>query len=266
MKYIIIKYFPSNKIDYLSYFFFNFFFSLIFIVNIPYLNSFLFDSDKSSYTLLIPKVDQSFEENKDLIFSQLSINDRIISVNKVEKNLILKELNKKLDVGLIPDELIPEAFEIIIKKNNFLDIKKENLKIKEIIKDAEIIETTKKDYKEGIKGFLIIISSIIFFLIFLAILQINCIKNIKPFLIKSRIFGAKDRDIIFNISLGYSLLQFLGVLFGYSLIYLLDSKYKALSLVLFKNIEAIVIFILMQNIICVLSLGYNLNRKLRKVL
>ena len=34
--------------------------------------------------------DESFEENKDLIFSQLSINESIISVKKIEKNYFRK--------------------------------------------------------------------------------------------------------------------------------------------------------------------------------
>ena len=266
MKYIIIKFFPSNKIDYLSHYFFNFFFALVFIINIPFLNSLLFFSNKPTYILLIPTLDESFEENKDLIFSRLSVNEKIISIKKIEKKFILEKLNKKLDAELIMEDLIPEAFEILIKKNYYLDVKKENKNITEIIKGAEIIETIIKDKHEPLKSFLIIIASIIFFLGFLAILQTNYLKKIKLFLIKCRVFGAKDRDIVFNISLGYFLFQLLGILSGYFSIYLLATQDKGISLLFLKNIEAILIFNLIQNISCVLSLVYNLKYQLRKVL
>ena len=79
-------------------------------------------------------------------------------------------------------------------------------------------------------------------------------------------FGAKDRDIVFNISLGYFLFQLLGILSGYFSIYLLATQDKGISLLFLKNIEAILIFNLIQNISCVLSLVYNLKYQLRKVL
>ena len=102
MKYIIIKFFPSAKIDYVSHYFFNFLFSLIFIINIPYIDNLLFFKDKPVYTLLIPFTEESYEENKDLIFSRLSINDRIISVKKIEKKVILEKLSKKIESELVP--------------------------------------------------------------------------------------------------------------------------------------------------------------------
>ena len=95
---------------------------------------------------------------------------------------------------------------------------------------------------------------------------INYVSKIKLFLIKCRVFGAKDRDIVFNISLGYFLFQLLGILSGYFSIYFFTPQDKGISLLLFKNIEAILIFNLIQNISCVLSLGYNLKYQLRKVL
>ena len=65
MRYILIKFFPSDKIDYISHYFLNFFFSIIFILNIPHLNILFFAENKPSYTLLIPMTEDSFEENKD---------------------------------------------------------------------------------------------------------------------------------------------------------------------------------------------------------
>ena len=69
IKHIGIKYFPSNFLDYLGHYFINFIFSLIFIINIPFLNNTLFNNYKSSYILLIPKITYNYEEKKDLIKS-----------------------------------------------------------------------------------------------------------------------------------------------------------------------------------------------------
>ncbi len=266
MKYIIIKFFPSAKIDYISHYFFNFLFSLIFITNIPYLDNLLFFRDKPVYTLLIPFTEESYEENKDLIFSRLSVNDRIISVKKIEKKVILEKLNKKIESESILEDFIPEAFEIVIKKNNYLDINKENKNIKEIIKGSEIIEKTTMDQNTKFFSFFSVFISTIFFMTLLSILQINYIKKIKTFLIKSRIYGGRDWDIIFNVSSGYFLFQALGVLSSYFLIYILETEYKILNFSIIGNIGTIIILALIQNIICTLSLGYYLKSQLRKVL
>ncbi len=266
MRYIITKFFPSDKIDYTSHYFFNFLFALIFAINIPYLNSLLFFSNKPIYTLLIPITGETYEESKDLIFSRLSVNDRIISVKKIEKKVILEKLNKKLDTELLAEDLIPEAFEIIIKKNNYLDIKKENKNIQEIIKGSEILKKNTKDKNSVLVSLVSLTTSIMFFLILLSILQINYIKKIKAFIIKFRICGAKDIDIIFNISLGYFLFQFLGILSGYFLIYSLETKYKILHFFIINNIGTTIIFIFVQNIICTLILVYFLKSQIRKVL
>ena len=39
-----------------------------------------------------------------------------MSVRKIEKKIILDKLYKKIDPGILEEDLIPEAFEIIIKK------------------------------------------------------------------------------------------------------------------------------------------------------
>ena len=81
--------------------------------------------------------EESFEENKDLIFSKLSINEIILSVKKIDKKIILEKLNKRLNTEVFDEELIPETFEIIIKKNKLLDIEKENKNLKEIIEGRD---------------------------------------------------------------------------------------------------------------------------------
>ena len=162
--------------------------------------------------------------------------------------------------------LIPETFEIIIKKNKLLDIKKENKNLKEIIEGAEIIERNIKDNTVVFKSFLHLFFFIIFFLIFLSILQMHYIKNIKLFLIKSRIYGAKDSALIFNISLGYFIFQTLGILSSYFCIYILEKIYAMPSFYFFINIEKIITFNLIQNIICILCFYYILKVQLGKVM
>ena len=105
-----------------------------------------------------------------------------------------------------------------------------------------------------------------FFFIFLFILQKHYIKHIKLFLLKSRIYGAKDRNLIFNVSLGYFVFQTLGILTGYFCIYILENIYILPALYFFNNIEKIITFNLIQNIICILSLYYSLKTQLRKVM
>ena len=266
MRHILIKIFPSDKVDYISHYFLNFFFSMIFIINIPHITIILLAESKPAYTLLIPTTEESFEENKDLIFSKLSINASILSVKKIEKKHILEKINKRLNIDLVDEDIIPEAFQIITKKNKRLDIKKENKNIKEIIEGAEILESKIKDKKVILKSFLLLLFSIIFFFIFLFIFQKHYIKHIKLFLFKSRIYGAKDSNLIFNVSLGYFVFQTLGILTAYFCIYILETIYILPTLYFLNNIEKIITFILIQNVICILSIYYSLKIQLGKVM
>ena len=140
IKYTIIKCFPSSALDYLSFFFFNLLFTLLFVLNIPYLNKIAFEENNNPYILIIPKVDSSFEEKKDLIFSGLSLNPDIISVNKVEQRILVKNLRERLNLNSIDEDLIPEVFEIIIKKNKYLQLEKENKKLENILEKAKIMK------------------------------------------------------------------------------------------------------------------------------
>ena len=53
--------------------------------------------------MLIPKTEESFEENKDLIFSKLSINESIIISKKNRKKIILEKINKRLNIDFIDE-------------------------------------------------------------------------------------------------------------------------------------------------------------------
>ena len=82
MRYIKIRFFPADKIDYTSHYFLIFIFYNIYHKYIAHEIRLFKSNNKPVYTLLIPNTDGTFEENKDLNFSRLSINDRIISVKK----------------------------------------------------------------------------------------------------------------------------------------------------------------------------------------
>ena len=265
IKHIGIKYFPSNLLDYLGHCFFNFFFSLVFIINIPFLNNILYSNYKTSYILLIPKITNSYEEKKDLIFSRLSLNTNIISVTEIEKKILKEKLNKKIDLELIQEDLIPEVFEITLKKNKILELESENEKLGSFLKGAEILEKEIDYDASNLINYLFLGISLFLFVAISIILQIDYVKKIKIFIEKSRMFGGKDGDLIYNISIGYLLFQFLGVFFGYFFIYFFENNYKTSSFFLIEYLETFIIFILIQNIISFLNLFLILRYSLRKV-
>ena len=265
IKHIGIKYFPSNLLDYLGHCFFNFFFSLVFIVNIPFLNNILFSTNKTSYILLIPKTTNGYEEKKDLIFSRLSLNTNIVSVAEIEKKIIKEKLNKKINLEPIEEDLIPDVFEITLKKNKSLELESENKKIENFLKGAKILEKKIDKNVSSLINYLFLGTTMFLFISISIILQIDYVKKIKIFIEKSRMFGARDGDVIYNISIGYLLFQFLGVLSGYFFIYFFENNYRTSSFFLIEYLETFVIFILIQNIIGFLNLFLVLRNSLRKV-
>ena len=265
IKHIGIKYFPSNLLDYLGHCFFNFFFSLVFIINIPFLNNILFSTNKTSYILLIPKITNSYEEKKDLIFSRLSLNTNIVSVTEIEKKILKKKLNKKINLESIEEDLIPDVFEITLKKNKSLELESENKKIGSLLKGAEILKKKIDKNTSSLINYLFLGIALFLFISISFILQIDYVKKIKIFIEKSRMFGARDGGLIYNISTGYLLFQFLGVFFGYFFIYFFENNYKTSSFFLIEYLETFIIFILIQNIIGFLNLLLILRHSLRKV-
>ncbi len=264
IKHTGIKFFPSNLLDYLGLCFFNFFFSLVFIINIPFLNNILFSTYKTSYILLIPKITNSYEEKKDLIFSRLSLNTNIISVTEIEKKILKEKLNKKINIELIEEDLIPDVFEITLKKNKSLELESENKKLNSFLKGTEILERKIDNNTSNLINYLFLGISLFLFVAISVILQIDYVDKIKIFIEKSRMFGAKDGDLIYNISIGYLLFQFLGVFLGYFLIYFFENNYKTSSFLLIEYLKTFIIFILIQNVIGFLNLILILRHSLRK--
>ncbi len=266
VKYTIIKCFPSSTLDYLSFFFFNLLFSLLFVLNIPYLNKIAFEENNNPYILIIPKVDSSFEEKKDLIFSGLSLNPDIISVNKVEQRILEKKLREGLNLNAIDEDLIPEVFEIIIKKNKYLQLEKENEKLENILEKAKIIEKKTDSINLKNQSLLFLFFLVLIFLTLLIILQRGYIKKIKNFLEQGRIFGAKDYNLIFNITSGYIFFQFISVFSGYSLVYFLEKSLGSKNLISADHLMIIVILLCVQNLLGLLSMVLLLKYSLRKIL
>ena len=110
MNYFKTKYFPSIILDYIYFLTNNMFFlnilliQVFFIINLKKENSF-----KIETYLIIPKISQDFEEKRDLIFNSLSLNKKILSVNKIDEKEVKKNLASILKNTGIDDTLIPEV-------------------------------------------------------------------------------------------------------------------------------------------------------------
>ncbi len=265
IKYSIIKCFPSNLLDYVGYFFYNFIFALLIVINIPLINSFTFKDPKSSYILFIPKILNNFEEKKDLIFTDLSLNTNIISVKEIDKKIIAEKLSKKLDFEFAEDSLIPEAFEIVIKKNKNIQLDEENKKLNEILKGTEIIKK-EKGYEFKLRKFLFFLILFTLFILFLFILQIDYAKKCQSFMEKSRAFGAKDKDLLYNISLGYFIFQLSGIFIACTALFFYEKYTNNYTIFLIDHYLTLTFTLLMQSLFSCISLLIILNHSLRKII
>ncbi len=204
MRYIKIKYFPADFFYYLNFLILNLLFLIIFIGQ----NLWLKVSDKKEINkfniiLLIPKTSQEFEERKDLIFNQLSLNKNIISVdlkNPEEVKLILSNILTNIELD---DDLIPEVYELKIKNKNNFNLESINYKVSEIDSNAKIFTTNLN--KNNLTKFIYVsflISSLIFILVNSLSIR-NNIYRIKDYLAIGRAFGVRDYTIIKNMNLGH---------------------------------------------------------------
>ena len=93
MNFFKIKFFPSYISDYLYFCVSNIIFIIILLGIIEKsLEGKNKNESLSEVMLFIPKLNDDFEEKRDLIFNQLSANNSIISVNKLENKEIKKML------------------------------------------------------------------------------------------------------------------------------------------------------------------------------
>ena len=83
---------------------------------------------------------------------------------------------------------------------------------------------------------------------------------------QARIFGAKDHDLIFNITSGYIFFQFISVFSGYSLVYVLEKSLGSKNLISEDHLMIIITLLSMQNLLGLLSIVLLLKYSLRKLL
>ena len=166
---------------------------------------------------------------------------------------------------MIDEDLVPEVFEVTLKKNKKLDLEKENKKVDEVLQGAQILDKKIDYHKYNSDNYFLLGFSVFLFLSILVVLQIDFVKKLKVFLEKSRNFGAKDRDLLYNISLGYLLFQFLGIFSAYFSFNFFESNFKKPSIFTVENYETIIIFIFLQNMICYLNLIFTLRYTLRRI-
>ncbi|MEC8100471.1 MAG: hypothetical protein VX089_04565 [Pseudomonadota bacterium] len=226
----------------------------------------LFSNTENSYILLIPKLDNTFEEKKDLIFSRLSLNENIITVKEIDKKIIVNKLKQQIEINNIEENLIPEVFEIILKKNSKMELGKETKTLREILPEAEILKKITEKQALTLINYLFFYISLFIFFTTLIILQNNFVSKINSFLTRSRIFGVSDTEVIFKVSVGYLFFQFLGTLTALFIMYSIETEYKSLEIFTIKNLKALVIFFCIFSILCFTNLTICLKKSLKKVL
>ena len=266
IKYILVKCFPSGFLDYAGFYFFNLIFSLIFMTNVPFLSQIVSNTYSTSYILFIPKDEENFEEKKDLIFSDLSLNVNIISVNQIQEKELLEKLRKKIRLEKSEEKLVPEVFEITIKKYKYLKLEKESSKLDNIIQGTKIIEKSRGLQGFNSKNYFSLFTSFFLFAATLIVLQVDYIRKLKKYLEKSRLFGVKDKDIIFNVVAGYLVFQLLGLFTGYAMIYFLENLYTTDTVITREYLFSIIIFFIVQNLAGSFNLVLNIKYSLRKFL
>ncbi len=209
MNTIKIKYFPANIIDYFIFFLVNFLFFVFFYENLfEVANQNSLQNKKKELLLLIPKNSLEYEEKKDLIFNQLSLNTDILSVDKMNTKKVKKILSNILQNIEIEESLIPDVYKLKVKKNSEIDIDKLNIKIFKISKDIKIF-FTKQQKKDTLFIFYKTLIAVFFFFFFFNHFFTKLkVKKIKKYLELCRAFGMKDIVLIINLNIGYFLLTF----------------------------------------------------------
>ena len=207
MNFLKIKFFPSNVEDYLYFCLSNIIFIIILLGIIEKrLEEKAKNASIGEVMLFIPKVNDDFEEKRDLIFNQLSANNSIISVNKLENKeikILLFDILKNINVS---DDILPEVYDVQVDLSKSLDFDMINNKIKKIINGALIDKTSNKKTK----NFILFLSSIAVLIIIILLNNIFILKNyltkIKHYINLSRYFGVNDFIILKNLNIGFFVL------------------------------------------------------------
>ena len=207
MNFFKIKFLPSNISDYLYFCVSNIIFIIILLGIIEKrLEEKSKNESMSDVMLFIPKVNDDFEEKRDLIFNHLSANNSIISVNKLENKEIKKMLFDILKNINISDEIIPEVYDVQVEHSEPIDFDMINNKITKII-DGALIE---KISNKKLKNLTLLLSSIAVLIILILLNNFFLFKNylvkIKNYINLSRYFGASDIMILRNLNIGFFVL------------------------------------------------------------
>ena len=229
LRFIKIKYFPSNFISYANLLLVNLVFNFVCLLLLLNINSFRIQDDPfDDFFLVIPKNIEDFSEKKDLIFKKLSLEKNIVSLSKINKSTIKSLLGKSLDNTEIPDNLIPDVYTLKVQNKNQFDSIPSNRSIKQIIPNAKIY---KRSYKRSfILNHLYLLPIIFtFYLVLNILLLTNSIENIKKSILISNIFGATRNNIFYNLGLGYMSIFILAILITF-FSYLVTNHYGLLKL------------------------------------
>ena len=209
----------------------------------------------SEVMLFIPKTQNDFEEKRDYIFNQLSTNNSIISVNKLEnkeiKNLlfdILKNIN-------VSDDIIPEVYNVQVEQSKPLNFDLINKKIAKIINGALITKISNKKSKNFILFFSSITALITIILLNNFFLFKNYLVKIKNYITLSRYFGVDDFIILRNLNISFFVLLALVFLISYPIFKaLIDYYFNYVLLNDFIKIYFLIYFLYNFIILMILSI------------
>ena len=268
MNFVKIKFFPSKIEDYLYFCMSNIIFIIILLGIIEKrLDEKNKNENMSEVMLFIPKTQNDFEEKRDLIFNQLSANNSIISVNKLENKEIKKMLFDIFKNINISDEIIPEVYDVQVEPSKILDFDTINNKITKIIDGALIDKISNKKLKN-----LILFISSIAVLIFIILLNNffffkNFLIKIKYYINLSRYFGVNDFITLRNINISFFALLTLVFSISYPIfITLIDYYFNYVLLNDFITIYLLVYFFYNCVILIILSMQCKIYMKNLNVL
>ena len=263
MNFFKIKFFPSKIEDYLYFFISNIIFIIILLGIIEQrLEEKNKNENMSEVMLFIPKIQNDFEEKKDLIFNQLSANSLIISVNKLENKEIKKLLFEILKNTNVSDDVIPEVYDVQVKHSKPLNFNIINNKITKIIDGALIDKISNKKSK----NFIVFISSIAALIIIVLLNNFFLLKNflikIKNYINISRYYGVNDLIILKNLNIGFFVLLTLAFSISYPIFKtLIDYYFNYVLLNDFIKIYLLIYFLYNFIILIILSIQCNVYMK-----
>ena len=263
MNFFKIKFFPSKAEDYLYFFISNIIFIIILLGIIEQrLEEKNKNENMSEVMLFIPKIQNDFEEKKDLIFNQLSANRSIISVNKLENKEIKKLLFEILKNTNVSDDVIPEVYYVQVNYSKPLNFDSINNKINKIIDGALIDRVSNKKSKDLI----LFISSMVVLAIIILLNNFFLLKNyllkIKHYINISRYFGVNDSIILKNLNISFFILLTLAFSISYPILKTLINHYFNYILVNdFIKIYLLIYFLYSFIILIIFSIQCKLHMK-----